>query len=181
MRLRSFPSFLLVVPLAFSAFAQRGPSTQGERQRYLKLAHALEESPLTADADHSERQWALKWLIEVPDIHVSICGGPVMTALVESKKKVAHQLFEQFTLSMGAYAIEHADPGPESAEQQQAGLDGMLKFYEAWLKQHPNDHIAAVDEAVQKKQAGHLAEAGALEAANCGQPKRSAALQPPSR
>ena len=152
----------------------------------LRTARAL----TTIEAEDNERRFAaIAALIDEWQPHALVIGLPLhadgspheMTALVESKKKVAHQLFEQFTLSMGAYAIEHADPGPESAEQQQAGLDGMLKFYEAWLKQHPNDHIAAVDEAVQKKQAGHLAEAGALEAANCGQPKRSAALQPPSR
>jgi hypothetical protein len=180
MRLRAFCCFLIVTSLTAAALAQRGNSTEAERQRYLKLVRALEQSPLTADADHKEREWALKWLIDVPDIHVSICGGPVMTALAESKKRVAHQLFEQFTLSMGAYAIEHPEPGPESVEQQQAGLDGMLKFYEAWLKQHPNDHIRAVDEALQKKQSGHLADAGALEAANCGQAKRSASLRLPA-
>ena len=180
MRLRNFCCFLFLISLTGVALAQRGDSTEAERQRYLKVVRALEQSPLTADADHTERSWALKWLIDVPDIHVSICGGPVMTALAESKKKIAHQLFEQFTLSMGAYAIEHPQPGPESIEQQEAGLDGMLKFYEAWLKQHPNDHIRAVDDALQKKQSGHLGEAGALEAANCGQPKRSAVLRLPA-
>jgi hypothetical protein len=181
MRLRHFLSSFLIFLLTAVSLAQRGDSTKGERERYLKLAHSMEQAPLTADPDHSERQWALKWLIEVPDVHVSICGGPVMTALVQSKKKIAHQLFEEFTLFMGAYAIEHPEPGPESTEQQQAGLDGMLKFYDAWLKQHPNDHIAAVDEAMQKKQSGQLAQAAALEAANCGQPKRSASLQLPGR
>ena len=172
-------TIVLLLCLLGAAFAQRGPSTKGERARYLKLTHSLQESPLTADPDRSERGWAMKWLDAVPDIHVSVCSGPVMTALYElrSKKKVAEDLIAQFMLSMGAYNIEHPEPGPESAEQQQAGLEGVLNFYQAWLKQHPNDHIKSVDEALQEKQTGHLAEAGALEAANCGQPKKSISLR----
>jgi len=179
MRIRALGCFLLLVAFSLAAFAQRGASTPEERQRYLKIVRALEESPLTADPDLKEREWALQWIIEVPDVHVSICGGPVMQALVKSKKKVAHQLFEQLSLSMGAYNIQHPEPGPESIEQQQAGLDGMLKMYEALLKQHPSDHIAAIDEILEKKKSGRMAEAGALEAAHCGQQKRSAGWRRP--
>src|SRR5262249_35079023 len=47
--------------------AKRGPSTPEERTRFVAIAQKLEQSPLNAGL-RPEREWALLWLIQVPDV-----------------------------------------------------------------------------------------------------------------
>jgi len=176
-RIRLLIGMLLLVA---SAFAQeRSPSTPEERQRYLKIVSALEKQPLgSANVDSKDVRWALQWLIDVPDVRVSQCGGPVTLGLLRSRKKIAHELIFRASLAMGAYNIQHPEFGPDSPQQQQAGLESVLKAYTAAVQQHPADRIKALDELVDKQKAGQLSEAAAVEAANCGGAKQSARLGP---
>lgn len=69
---------IIVIALALglavkTTFAQnRGPSTPEERKRAVEIATLLENDPLNKDAKSLSSE-LLIWLIEVPDIHVTIC------------------------------------------------------------------------------------------------------------
>ena len=67
-------SLLFGMPaLRMSAKSQtRGPSTPEERTRAVKVAHALEEDPLSKDAKE-DRTWVMRWIEEIPDITVTDC------------------------------------------------------------------------------------------------------------
>jgi hypothetical protein len=168
---------VLVLALCPLALGQRGPSTQEERQKYLKIVKALEAAPLGSGVDSKDIAWALQWIDEVPDVQVATCGGPVTLGLLRSQKKIAHELIARSTLAMGAYNVAHPEFGPESAQQQQAGLESIAKAYEADIKQHPNDHIRAMDDLLEKKKAGQIGELAAREVANCGGQKQSTRYQ----
>jgi hypothetical protein len=89
MKKRLLHVMLLLIPaIAFSA--DRGPSTPEERQRALRIVQQLEEQPLNINAD--DREWMLKWLIQVPDISVEICAQKD-NPLSKSKKNHASDLF----------------------------------------------------------------------------------------
>jgi hypothetical protein len=55
---------------------QRGPSTPEERARAVQTAKSLQSDPLAPNVQE-DREWLVKWLIEVPDISVKMwAGGP---------------------------------------------------------------------------------------------------------
>src|SRR6202044_1724377 len=66
-----FIAALQVAPTQVGA-QQRGPSTPQERARAIQTAKSLQAEPLAADIQE-DREWLVKWLIEVPDISVKLC------------------------------------------------------------------------------------------------------------
>jgi hypothetical protein len=76
--LRIVSGFLLFVLAAVEVFStqagaqQRGPSTPEERARAVQTAKSLQSDPLAPHVQE-DREWLVKWLIEVPDISVKMC------------------------------------------------------------------------------------------------------------
>ncbi len=144
----------LVCVSAARAQQQRGPSTAEERARAVKIAHALEADPLSS-ALKSDREWLLKWIIEVPDLTVDLCSE-FLKPILESKKNYSPEIFAQTTFSQAAFIIEHPDKARDEAGVYQAGLEGSLKAYSAILKNNPKARWPFLDELIQKRDAGKL-------------------------
>ena len=66
---------------------QRGPSTPEERSRFVSIAHKFEANPLDP-ALAKDREWAILWLIQVPDLHVKMCTDLLGAAY--NKEKYRH-------------------------------------------------------------------------------------------
>src|SRR5271169_1070628 len=95
---------LLCIAAVSTVLAQT-PSTPEERARLVAIAHKLETNPLDPGL-HADREWAIKWLIQVPDIHVGICP----TILGDYHKyKYSSEITTQLMLSGAAYTIENPD------------------------------------------------------------------------
>ena len=82
---------------------QRGPSTAQERARFVSIAQRLEQAPLDPDL-RPELQWALRWLIEVPDVNVSVCTAP-LGEFMKKKYKYSPEIVTQLTFSSGRFLI----------------------------------------------------------------------------
>jgi len=54
--------------------ADRGPSTPEERKQALEYIHDFEADPLGPNAIR-DREWVIKWVIEIPDVHMNFCGA----------------------------------------------------------------------------------------------------------
>lgn len=135
--------------------AQRGPSTEEERRRFVALAHKLEETPLE-ESLRPEREWGLRWLIEIPDITVQICTAP-LGDYMKKKYKYSPEITLQLTFSSGAFIIEHPDQAKDASAQCLAGVEGALKAYQSILKVKPDAHSKALDELLDKQRDGKLA------------------------
>lgn len=123
---------LWIVPLLFSiaVLAQdRGPSTPQERKRVVDLVAKLERDPLNPDLA-KEREWAIKWLIEVPDVTVSVCND-VMGPAMKSRYRYNPELFALHTLAAAAFIIQHPDQAEDHIAVNVAATTSMLKGYEA--------------------------------------------------
>ncbi len=142
--------------LASCFAADRGPSTPEERQRAVAITHRLEADPLLPE-NVSDREWALRWLIEVPDIHVSVCGA-FLGAVSGSKKNYGPELLVQSTLSSAAFAIEHPEKASDNEAMYLAGLEGALKAYESILKTKGNARSSFLDDLIQKRNANALVD-----------------------
>ena len=146
----------LILLLLSPVLAQnkRGPSTPEERQTAMKAARLLESDPLNKDAKKI-REWFTVWLIEVPDIHIELCGaylGPVLA----SKKNYDSEIFAQMMFSSAAFIIEHPEQANDRVAVNLAGLEGALKAYDAILKVKPKARWEFLDELIAKRDKGEL-------------------------
>jgi hypothetical protein len=136
------------------SIAERGPSTQEERDKALQLIQMLETDPLGKDAK-SAREWLTVWMIEVPDISVKVCGtllGPVL----DSKKNYSAELATQLLYSSGAFIIRNRGKSLDDEAVYQAGLEGSLRVYEAILKSKPKARWPFLDDLIKKRDGGQL-------------------------
>jgi hypothetical protein len=136
-----------------SAQDKRGPSTPAEREQALATIDSLEARPLDSTLI-DQREWLLKWLIDVPDIHVQICL--LLPDLPKGDKKDSNVIFVQMMLSGARYAIEHKDEPVNSIAQYQSGVRGAFRVYEALLRERPKDRQPALDELLKKRDDGTL-------------------------
>lgn len=144
---RSCISALLVCALFYPGKAlpqERGPSTPEERARALEITRQLEQDPLNR-ALHKDREWLLRWLIEIPDIQVSVCASG-LGQFFKSKYKYSPKIMGQLTFASAAFIIENPAKAKDEAATCLAGVRGALAAYKAILKSHPKEKSASLDE-----------------------------------
>jgi len=158
----------LVVSLVIGAQSapQRGPSTPAERERAVAIAHKLEQAPLDKSL-RPDREWAILWLIQVPDVHVKLCTN-VLGDFTKSKYKYSPEITTQLTLSSAAFVIEHPDKAGDAVAQYLAGVEGALNAYRAIIKEKPQAKSDALDELLQKQAQGTLVEFVQEQSKRCG-------------
>lgn len=133
---------------------QRGPSTPEERAKVLSIAQKLEASPLDKDL-RKDREWALLWLIQVPDVSVKLCTS-MLGNFIESKYKYSSEITAVQMLSSAAFVIEHPEKSGDDAAQYKAGVEGVLKAYRAILESNAKAKSKHLDDLVAKENQGEL-------------------------
>ncbi|HTC63742.1 MAG TPA: hypothetical protein VK709_12935 [Candidatus Saccharimonadales bacterium] len=133
---------------------QRGPSTPDERTRAVKIAHELENEPLSKDAKEN-RDWVIQWIVDIPDITVTVCDEYFGT-LTKPIRGHVREIVNQMVISSAAYMIEHPDKMKDEQAIATAGLLGSLKTYQAILKQEPEARWPYIDKIVLMRDQGKL-------------------------
>jgi hypothetical protein len=148
---------ILSVPGLGQGQAKRGPSTPEERTRFVAIAQKMEQSPLDPGL-RPEREWALFWLIEVPDVTVKLCTAP-LGDLMKKKYKYSSEIVAQLTFSSGQFIIEHPDQAKKDTNAQYvAGVEGALRAYQSILRAKPDAKSKELDELIQRQTQGTLTE-----------------------
>ena len=146
----------LLLAVATQLLAEgRGPSTPQERADAIKLVRLLESDPLNKAAKDARSNLTM-WLIAVPDIEVPMCpniAGPIL----DESKNYANEIAMQQSYSSAAFIIENPDKAKDRVQVILAGVEGMLKTYEAILKDKPKAKRPYLDELVIKRNKGELA------------------------
>jgi hypothetical protein len=154
---------LTVVMMAgICSAADRGPSTPDERERAVRAAALLQTDPLSATA-RSEREWGILWLIQVPDVSVSMCLHPKEPR----KYKFSGELTAAHMMSMAAFVIQNPAQAKDQSAMWRAGTEGMLRAYEAMVKENPKAKNAWYDALLQQRDLESLRSYLADLAANC--------------
>ncbi|HLK53360.1 MAG TPA: hypothetical protein VKU42_07880 [Candidatus Angelobacter sp.] len=122
----------------------------------MAITHKMEDSPLD-EGLRNERAWALKWLVEIPDISVSVCIAPI-DGPSKKKYKYSPELTVQLTFSSAAFIIEHPDQAKDGDAQHLAGVEGAIKAYQSILKTKPDAKSKAMDDLLEKQHDGKLAD-----------------------
>lgn len=147
----------ILLSCASSAYAQkRGASTPEERKRAVEMATFLEKNPLAKEAK-DYRAALLFFLAEVPDIAIKLCSN----VLGESKRikgDYEAELVGQLAYSQGKFIIENPDKAQDDGAVYLAGVEGVLRTWQAIKAAKPKAKFKLMDELLEKQQAGTLTE-----------------------
>ena len=140
-----------------SGFAQkRGPSTAAERARAVEIATLLENDPLNKNAKALSREFLI-WLIEIPDITVTICTG-MLGDYSKIKGDYAGTITTQLSFAETKFVIEHPDEAKDEYRVYLAGVESALRTYQNIKKAKPRVRLEPLEELLLKQQAGQLPE-----------------------
>ena len=115
---------------------KRGPSTAEERSRFVTLTHKLEQNPLDKNL-YADKEWALQWIEDIPDITVDICPLVLGQDFMTSHYKYTNQVMGQVILGTVVFLIEHPDKKNDRVAQYTAGVESALKAYKGILRADP--------------------------------------------
>lgn len=132
-------------------------STPEDRQRLVAVAHKLEAAPLDPTLG-PDRDWAMKWAVAAPDVHVRMCTS-LLADLRRPRYKYRPELSSQLLISSAAFLIEHPEKSADNVAQSVGGMEGVLRAYTAILKTDPQATASSLNELLQKQKEGKLAEA----------------------
>ena len=148
---------LVLICCVSSANAQkRGPSTPEERKRAVEMTTFLETNPLAKEAK-DVRAALLLFISEVPDITVSLCTN-VFGESKRFKGDYEAELLGQSAYSQAKFIIENPDKATDQAAVQLAGVEGVLRTWQAIKTAKPKAKFPLMDELLEKQKAGTLAE-----------------------
>jgi hypothetical protein len=150
--------FVVAIVALFSTLAgaqQRGPSTPEERARAVQTAKSLQSDPLAPNVQQ-DREWLIKWLIEVPDISVKMCTT-FLGDLGDSKSGYPGAIIATLLASEAAFVIEHPDKAKDVEAVYFAGVDGALHSYEAIRSKDASYRSSHLDDLIQKRDQWKLA------------------------
>jgi hypothetical protein len=125
-----------LVLLAPSAATARGASTPAERRRAVETTRKLEREPLAKTAN-ADRRWLLQWIVEIPDVNIRI-------------------LYAQAGFGMATFIIEHRDREKDWVGVQVAGLESVLRAYQAIVKKDRSARVPALDDLEADRKRGKL-------------------------
>lgn len=136
------------------ASASEERSAPDDLRRFVSVTRNLEQSPLEPSLK-GDREWALSWLTEVPDVTVTICAD-ALGGLLKSKYPHAGEIILQNSFAMAAFAIEHPERASDPNAQQLAGLEGALNAYRSILRDKPEARSPALDALLKTQSRGEL-------------------------
>jgi hypothetical protein len=160
---------LLIVAIALGSCTQvfpgrislqrRDPSTPEERTRAVQMARSLEADPLAPNLQ-GDREWLIKWQLEVPDISiksVKFCAS-FLGDLGDPKSGYPGAVNFTMVASEVAFVIEHPDKANDVEAIYLAGVNGALHGYEAIHKKDMSYRLPHLDDLVRMRDQGELAD-----------------------
>jgi hypothetical protein len=102
----------------------------------------------------------MKWLIEVPDNSVKLCGG-LMGDLGDSKKSQnpGALLVVMLASQAAAFVIENPQKAKDNRAIYLAGIDAAIDAYQAIRSKDSSYQVKRLDEFTQQRSNGELVDA----------------------
>ena len=144
---------------------QRGPSTPEERARAVQVAKELQSDPLAANAK-KDREWLIKWLIQVPDISVKMCTT-FLGDLGDAKSGYPGAIAAAMLASEAAFVIENPDKAKDVEAVYLAGVYGALRSYEAIHAKDASYQLEHLDDLIQQRDQEKLSDYVQATASKC--------------
>jgi hypothetical protein len=150
----------LVLGLALIGSSAPASATEAtspdNRERFISITKSLEEAPLKPSLK-SDREWALAWLTNAPDVAVTVCAAP-LGGLVQTNYRYGSEIVVQYMFSMASTIIEHPETANDPNAQQLAGVLGALNAYRSILRIEPEAKSTALDTLLATQSRGELSD-----------------------
>lgn len=164
--MRGLPTVLTLAVIVAQGQPQgQTPSTPEQRAKAVEIARLLETDPLSKDAKE-QRRLITVWLFQVPDISVKMCLH-LLGPLLDAKKNYSTEIFTQMPVSEAAFVISNPDKAKDEIAVYTAGVEGSLRMYESILKVKPKAKLPFLDDLIQKREKGELADYVRQTATHC--------------
>lgn len=124
-----------------------------DKDKIHTIVEAVEAEPLGDMADAMRP--AL--IVYFEPIHYDVCLDQI-GFLMDAKPKVLMNVFWQVVFSSGDFFLQHPAQSTDRLAYMQAGLEGALRVYERIVVANPKAKNAKLDELVQLRNNGHLAD-----------------------
>ncbi len=144
---------LFIGLLAQTAIAQSDKTL--DKATFIKAARLLEQDPFIEDAK-KYREVMTFYLIETKDVSLVLCTSDATKAVFDKKYKFSNELFGQNIYGMAVFKLENPDKATDEKAAQLAGVESLLRAYEAMVKQNPKAKYTAADELLAKRTDGTL-------------------------
>ena len=136
------------------SFAADPQSSPEERERFVLITRNLEKAPLEPGL-RADREWALRWLTEAPDIAVTVCSTS-LGGLERNDYAYSGEILFQYMFTMAATIIEHPEMTSDTVAVQLAGAEGALNAYQAILGGKPEAKSSTLNSLLQTRSSGKL-------------------------
>ncbi|HSK70977.1 MAG TPA: hypothetical protein VK892_04735 [Pyrinomonadaceae bacterium] len=157
---------LLISLTAQAAIAQS--QNEKDRTAFINNTRLLEKKPFDSNAS-AARNWGFKWVVDTDQVSVVLCSE-TMKLIPEKKNKFKGELLMQFTFGMAVFKLENPDRKTDENAAQLAGLESMLRAYEAMVAENAKAKNAELDALLIKRDNGELK--ALVEAAGCGKKEK---------
>lgn len=154
-------ALLIVALTAQAAFAQS--QADKDRAAFISNTRLLEKKPFDPNAD-AARKWGFKWVADTDQVSVVLCSD-TLKLLPDKKNKFKGELLMQFMFGIAAFKLENPDKKDDEKAAQLAGLESMLRAYEAMVAANEKAKNAELDALLVKRGNGELK--AMVDAANC--------------
>jgi len=162
------PAAVLALCLLAPAGAHaRGPSTPEERKRAVETTRRLEKEPLAQSAMEA-RKWLFQWIVDIPDINVRSCSGPLDVLQKDEDDPYAALLYVQSVFGMAAFIVENPKKAEDWVAVQTAGIESVLRAYESIRRADSEASWKEIDRLLEARRAGKLQALVRKELASCG-------------
>ena len=156
------------LPLLFAAVfitiaAVHTNAQSDNAQKLINTSRLLETKPFEERAK-ALRAAAMSYVLETDEVSVVICPA-VLGGTMDKKNKYSSELLAQYTFGMAAFKLANPDRKDDENAAQLAGVESMLRAYEAMVAEKPKVKYKGVDSLVEMRDKGELA--GMIEEAAC--------------
>jgi hypothetical protein len=154
---------LLIIALSVQVSLAQSKKEK-DKKSFINNTRLLEKKPFDPNAE-AARNWGFKYVADTDEISIVLCSD-TMKLIPEKKNKFKAELFLQFTFGMAVFKLENPDKKDDETAAQVAGLESVLRTYEAMLAENEKAKSAGMDELIAKRDSGELQTL--VEAGNCG-------------
>jgi len=159
---------LIIITLSLAAQTVAAQSkAEKDTASFISNTKLLEKKPFDPNAG-AARNWGFKWVADTDQVTVGLCGS-MMKLIPEKKNKFKGELLMQMTFGMAIFKLENPDKKDDEKAAQFAGVESMLRAYEAMFVENEKAKNAELDSLVTKQRNGELKAVvdAAYESGNC--------------
>lgn len=162
--------FMLLIAALTAQVSLAQSQKEKDRKAFISNTKLLEKKPFDKNAPVA-REWGFNWLVNTDDVTVKVCSQQ-MKLIPEKKNKFKAVLLMQLNFGTAVFKLENPDKKDDENAATLAGLESVLRTYEAMIAENEEAKNTELDALVAKRNQGELK--AVVDAASCEKKEKKA-------